>query len=113
MKYNGWTMAEIVDDREWQKRRKALVGCWKEHPGLNAFMLRSYVNGGPTDIFRWVRVRNYLTGSGFRTGQIKLSPDGQKLLAEARKFCEGKELPERYPVYDQPALPTREVECVG
>ena len=85
---------ELVKDPNWQKVRKSLLGHWKKEPEWCCDQLRNYL--GPissTSEDKLRIVRNYLTGTGFRTGLI--NPECvQKLRGEIsaemkkRKFKE-------------------------
>lgn len=63
---------DVVNDPEWQSLRKSLVGTWKNSPVENIQRLRLY-GGDLTDPLRLRRLLNYLTGSGFRLGNIRHS----------------------------------------
>jgi len=65
---------KLVLSPEWQTVRKKLLGQWKEKPEWCCSQLRSYL--GPissTSKDKIDVVKNYLTGTGFRTGKIKNS----------------------------------------
>ncbi len=66
----GVPIAEVVDDPEWQRVRRGLLGRWKREPGRCLQELRAYL--GPMRC-RWrvARTLNYLTGSMFRAGMVK------------------------------------------
>jgi len=81
----------VVADEEWQEIREAFVGTWKK-PGVadrNLQTLEEYVRPF-SNPWKVRRVLNYLTGSGFRTGQITdaFGPETQAryetLLGEVR-----------------------------
>lgn len=63
---------DIVKDASWQKVRKSLLGQWKERPEWCCTQLRSYLGAvGSASDDKLRIVMNYLTGTGFRTGNIK------------------------------------------
>jgi len=66
------SMKELVKDTSWQKVRGSLVGKWKEKPTWCCSQLRDYLGSvGSASEDKLRIVRNYLTGTGFRTGRIK------------------------------------------
>ena len=72
----------VVADEEWQALRESFVGTWKV-PGKadqNLILLDEYARPF-CNPWRVRRVLNYLTGSGFRTGQI---PDSFSAATMAR-----------------------------
>jgi len=91
-KLNGWTIQEIVDDPEWQELRASLVGTWKHSPAYNCMLLQKYIEKDPSDMFRYHRVKNYLTGTGFRTKAIN-HPRIDYLLLVVRTICDLQPLP--------------------
>lgn len=79
---NFGTITSIVNDPEWQKLRKSLVGTWKINSDENVKKLRNYL-GNMSDPLKVKRVHNYLTGSAFRIGIIS-STKITKLLNEIK-----------------------------
>lgn len=63
-------MKELVKNPEWQKLRKSFEGTWKKSPESNCLKLRNYLDNFK-DEKKLRIVMNYLTGTGFRTGNIK------------------------------------------
>jgi len=62
----------LVRSSTWQAVRKSLLGQWPTRPTWCCVQLRKYL--GPfnkTSMDKLNVVMNYLTGTGFRTGQIK------------------------------------------
>jgi hypothetical protein len=80
------SITQVVGDPEWQALRSSFLGTWKFQAGLNCARLREYL-GDMLDPFRLRRVLNYLTGSGFRSGNIK-NPAIQELLSQVREEAE-------------------------
>ena len=79
MQYNGKTMKELVDRKDWQDLRKSLVGTWNKTPEENVKKLRKFLGDiEKCENEKLLIVFNYLTGSGFRTGKIN-HPDIDKL----------------------------------
>ena len=73
---------DIVQDKKWQRVRMSLKGKWKQNPKWCCDQLKKYLGTVRTandDALR--QVANYLTGSGFRTGNIK-DPSISKLRGE-------------------------------
>ena len=65
-------MMELVKDEKWQKIRKSLLNQWKIRPQWCCYQLRTYTGSiSSTSDDKLRIVMNYLTGSGFRTGNIK------------------------------------------
>ena len=65
---------KLVRSPEWQAVRKSLLGKWKEQPDWCCSQLRKYLgNISKTSDDKIKVVKNYLTGTGFRTGRIKHS----------------------------------------
>lgn len=62
----GVPIQVIVADPEWQALRRSLLGRWKREEAACVAALRAYLAGDPACSWRRARVRNYLTGSGFR-----------------------------------------------
>jgi len=73
-------MKDLVKHKEWQALRKSFIGTWKETPGKNVKLLREFLGKDLTltPLRRLQIVMNYLTGTGFRTGNIK-HPDISRL----------------------------------
>ena len=64
-------MKELVDNPEWQKVRKSLLGKWKEKPEWCCLQLINYLgNKSSTSDDKLRIVMNYITSSGFRLGII-------------------------------------------
>ena len=60
---------KVVDNEEWQALRSSFIGTWKTKQVENCYQLEAYL-GSMTDPMKVRRVYNYLTGSGFRMGNI-------------------------------------------
>lgn len=74
-------IVKVVDDPEWQKVRKSLIGHWVKDHKRNVEILRDYYNKHKDDPLAIRRLVNVLTGSVHRTGITK----GQKETDELRK----------------------------
>lgn len=84
LKYKGIPIEEIVNDKEWQTLRKSFLGTWMKTPNINVIKLRMYLGDiKNTSEVKLVRVYNYLTGTGFRSGKIK-GKDITKLKDEVK-----------------------------
>jgi len=91
----GMRIQEVVKDEEWQKLRRSLIDTWKTRALENCRRFREYVlrtgefkteypeapHFDDADPLRIRRVRNYLTGTGFRTKTIT-HPEIDVLLQE-------------------------------
>jgi len=66
----GKEVVELVKDPTWQKLRESFVGTWKKTPDENVRRLKQFLGTNPS-IDKLRIVLNYLTCSGFRTGNIK------------------------------------------
>lgn len=88
---------EVVADPDWQLLRESFVGTWREREDENVLKLIRYLEVRPEPI-RVRRVYNYLTGSGFRMGQIGQGDACQYLLSCIRVIYkhELKPTPERF-----------------
>ncbi len=76
------SISNLVKDPVWQKVRESLLGKWTEEPEKNCKKLREYLGSLSSTKKEKLRiVMNYLTGTGFRTGNIK-HPCIQKLRTE-------------------------------
>lgn len=63
---------ELVQDPEWQKVRESLLGQWNLKPEWCCKQLRNYLGDiTKTSIDKLRIVRNYLVGTGFRSGRIR------------------------------------------
>lgn len=71
-------MVDIVDESQWQKLRKSLVGTWKSSPIESTQKLKDYVGDG-IDPIKVRRVLNYLTGTYFRLYSDSLLPETKRL----------------------------------
>jgi hypothetical protein len=71
----------VVDNPEWQRIRKSLIGNWKNNHQQNVDTLRRYFEKGKNDPLVVRRVLNVLTGSVHRTKKTA----GQKETDELRK----------------------------
>lgn len=86
----GKEVVELVKDPVWQKLRESFVGTWKTTPAENVRKLKHFLGTNPS-IDKLRIVLNYLTCSGFRTGNIKhegadkLRDWVRKRLAEKRE----------------------------
>lgn len=63
---------ELVKNAEWQRVRESLLGKWKENPTWCCNKLKNFL--GPLTKASDEKLKimmNYLTGSGFRSGNIK------------------------------------------
>ena len=79
---NLFTMKELVKMPSWQKLREDLVGTWIENKKKNVNRLRKWLGPASKASMRKLLImRNYLTGSGFRSGKIK-SPEISKLRTQ-------------------------------
>lgn len=81
----SYTMKELVSMPSWQKLREKLVGTWKENKSENIRKLRNWL--GPISkatMKKLLIMRNYLTGSGFRSGKIK-GPEISKLRTQVSR----------------------------
>lgn len=95
-KYNGKTMQEIVDRKDWQEIRESFMGTWGRYKEENIKKLRAWLgNAKSADVEKLLIVYNYLTGTGFRTGAIR-GPSIDRLRTEVadelRKRKEAGEL---------------------
>jgi len=87
-------LKEIVSDPEWQKLRKSLLGKWRLHAVENLDVLKAYL-GDLSAVNRedpkFLRVFNYLTGSGFRIGIIS-HPAIDEYLTKLRQIRYGAQV---------------------
>ncbi|HQC61357.1 MAG TPA: hypothetical protein PLA60_03260 [Candidatus Pacearchaeota archaeon] len=61
-----------IKEEEWQKVRRSLIGNWKKRPEWCCRQLRNYLGPIKTAPYeKLIIVLNYLTGTGFRTGNIQ------------------------------------------
>ena len=75
---------DIVNLLEWQKLREELVGQWIEQPIKSIQRLKEFLGSiKETDNRKLRIIENYLTGSGFRSGNIK-HPEIDKLLEDVK-----------------------------
>jgi len=84
-----YIMKEIVKMKSWQKLREVLKGTWAENKEANVRKLRRWL--GPvtkTTTKKLLIIRNYLTGSGFRWGNIQhssISKFREQVVKELKK----------------------------
>jgi hypothetical protein len=79
------SIKDIVRSPEWQSLRESLVGTWKESPAQNVQRLRKFLGSiSDTSDDKLAIIHNYLTGSGFRSGNIQ-HEEVTKLLNQVRK----------------------------
>ena len=65
-------MVDLVNRPDWQELRRSFLGTWKQTPEENVKKLRGWLGDiGSTSDDKLKIVMNYLTGTGFRTGNIK------------------------------------------
>ena len=84
-KYRFADIKEVVNLPEWQALRKSFLGTWKKTPEENVAKLRSFLGGVSEASDRKLHiVHNYLTGSGFRSGNIT-HPSIMKLRDQVRE----------------------------
>jgi len=63
---------KLVRSDQWQAVRKSFLGQWKQRPDWCCSQLRRYIGSlSSTSNDKIKVVMNYLTGTGFRTGNIK------------------------------------------
>ena len=75
---------KVVDNDEWQKIRKSLIGNWVGNHKVNVKTLRNYFNSNKDNPLAVRRVLNVLTGSVHRTGKTKNQPETDKLRKDVR-----------------------------
>ena len=74
MKKDKKPIRELVQNNEWQKVRKSLLGQWKKKPDWCCLQLRKYLGSiSDTSDDKLRIIMNYLTGTGFRIGVINPS----------------------------------------
>jgi len=62
---------EIVQNKEWQRLRKNLIGTWMDNQEANVAILRKFLGTvGQASDDKLRIVLNYLTGSGFKSKTI-------------------------------------------
>jgi hypothetical protein len=84
-KFRLGDIKEVVNLPEWQELRKSFIGTWKKTPEENVAKLHSFLGSiSETDDRKLRIVHNYLTGSGFRSGNIS-HPSITKLLNQVRE----------------------------
>lgn len=67
-----YTMKELVSLKSWQDLRETLKGTWAETPLKNLKKLQEWLGDfSQAPLRRLYILRNYLTGSGFRWGNIQ------------------------------------------
>jgi len=84
------SVSQLVKSPEWQRVRKSLVGTWKKEPEKGVTKLRKFLGGrvssASDDKLRIVH--NYVTGSGFRSGNIthpKITRLREAIVRERKK----------------------------
>ena len=64
-------LKSIVADPEWQALRQSLLGTWRNDAANSVLRLRDYLGlVSDRNDPKFIRVYNYLTGTGFRSGWI-------------------------------------------
>lgn len=74
----------VVDDPEWQRVRKSLIGNWKSNHITNVNTLRDYFDKYKNDPLAVRRLVNVLTGSVHRVGHTKGQKETDLLRRDVR-----------------------------
>lgn len=92
----GKEVSKLVKDPTWQRLRESFVGTWKKTPEENVRKLKHFLGENPSESKLRI-VLNYLTGSGFRSGNIKnKSADALREWVRKKLAIKREALAEKY-----------------
>lgn len=83
-KVKAMNIKVVVDDPEWQKVRKSLIGKWVKNHEENVATLRAYFEANKNDPLAVRRLVNVLTGSVHRIGVTKGQKETDSLRRDVR-----------------------------
>jgi len=75
---------DVVDNPEWQRIRKSLIGNWVDNYKENVRTLRAYYSKDKNNPLVVRRILNVLVGSVHRTGHTKNQPETDALRKDIR-----------------------------